>query len=461
MRVNRSVAGFLIGSMFLTNALAVQAAPASKAQKPALPISITADELYFSDKTGEMFARGNVIVNQGSSKIMAEIMRGNEKQTELWVDGKARFQEPLSDITGMKVRYNYGSRFGVIQDIKGKCGDDYISGKQVNFQEGKYTVYGASATGCPTVGTPDYRITARKIEIWPGDKVIAYDAKVWIKNTVIYSTPRYKRSLKKRDENDDEFPRFGYQDTDGFWISQRFSYALTDTMSAYADLAVYSRLGLRPTFGIVDQEKNYMMSVMTGRFRDDNGNWIRKEPEFRFDLYPQRLGKLPLQFTINAIVGQWTDDVKTSWHQDYNAYLRHDPIYFDRDKSWTLNLGTGYRIIKESADNSTQNVFGYNARLSKKLSPALTAWTAYNYADNNNSSFAYNKLEVAREGILGLAWKVNNRTTLSYYTSYDFANSRVFDNYYSVKHSFHCWETNITYRSVKKELTWTVNIVRW
>lgn len=460
MKVAKRVAGFVIGILFLTWTLPLQAAAKKKDDLSAQPISIVADELYFSDKSGEMFAKGNVIVSQGNSKISADFLRGNDKHNELWVDGVARYQEPLSDVLGMKIHYNYGLGFGTMQNIRGRCGEEFITGERATIETGKYVVYGASTTSCPTKGTPDYRVTARKIVIWPNDKVVAYDAKLWIKNTVIFSTPRYKRSLKRRDE-DDEFPRFGYQDPDGFWISQRISYALSNSLSAYTDLTYYPKIGFRPTFGLVDQEDDYTMRLTTGRFRDDNNHWIRKEPEFRFDLFPQPLGKLPLKYTVGAIIGQWTDDKKTSWHQEYNLQLRHNPIFLDPAKSWQLNLGTGFQHTRESVDSSFQNVFRYNARLSKKLSPALTAWTAYNYMNNNNTTFSYGKKEVAREGILGLAWKVNNRTTLSYYTSYDFANSRVYDNYYVLKQNFHCWETEFTYRSVKKELIVTFNIVRW
>lgn len=460
MKVAKRVAGFVIGVLFLTWTLPTQAGPKKKDSLPPQPIAITADELYFSDKTGEMFAKGNVVITQGKNRINADFLRGNEHQAELWGDGPARFREPLSDVTGMNFRYNYSDKHGVMQAIRGKCGDDYISADKVSFQQGQYTVYGAATTGCPTKGTPDYRVTARKMVIWPNDKVIAYDAKLWIKDTVIFSTPRYKRSLKRRDD-DDEFPRFGYQDPDGFWISQRLSYALSNSMSAYTDLTYYPKLGFRPTFGLVDQEDDYTMRLTTGRFRDDNNNWIRKEPEFRFDLFAQPLGKLPLKYTFGAIIGQWTDDVKTSWHQEYNLYLRHDPIHLDTAKTWQLNLGAGFQHIRESVDSTSQNVFRYNARLSKKLSPSLTTWTAYNFTGNNNTAFAYGKTDVAREGILGLAWRINNRTTLSYYTSYDFANSRVYDNYYVLRQNFHCWEAEFTYRSVKKELLITFNIVRW
>ena len=404
MRTTRIAAGFLLLFVLLAGGLPAQAASKTEVKKPPQPISITADELYFSDKTGEMFAQGNVVITQDKTKIFADIVRGNHKETEVWVDGQVRLTEPRTDVTGMKIRYNYGSKFGMMRDIKGKCGDDFVSGRKVDFQQGKYTVYDATTTGCPTKGTPDYRVTARKVEIWPEDKVIAYDAKVWVKNTVIYSTAEYTKSLKEG-EDDDEFPRFGYESVDGFWISQRLSRVLTGNLSAFVDLVYYTKRGFHPNLGLVDHEKTYKVQMVYGRFLDDDNNWINKQPEFRFETYPVHIGKLPVTYTLRAVYGRWQDDVKTSLHQDYKVYFRHDTIHLDPKKTWTLNLGTGFQHLRESYDNSNLNVFRYNIGTGKQLSPALKIWAGYNYTNNISSAFAYDKIDVAEEGISGLPGK--------------------------------------------------------
>jgi len=447
--------------LLLAGGLSTQAAPKKKKpKKPPQPIEVVADEMYFSDKTGELFAQGNVVITQGTSKIYADIMRGNDKQTEVWVDDKARLIEPKTDLVGIKIRYNYGSKFGMMSDISGKCGSDLISGKKAHFENGKYTVYNATMTGCPTKGTPDYRTTARKVEIWPDDKLIAYDARVWVKNTVVYTTPRYKRSLKK-DETKDEYPHFGYADKDGFYIGQSFNFPLSDETSAFLDATYYSTAGFKPMFGFRHETTRFGLQASYGQLRDGNGNWIKKEPELSWTLFSQKIGKTPISYSMSAVYGKWTDTVKSSWHQDYSLYFSRDPIYFDKEKSWTLNLGTGIQQVRESYDNSTQNIYRYNIGLTKKISPALTTWATYNFTNNNNSAFEFNKVNVAQEGVLGLSWKVNNRTTLSYYTSYDLANGRAYENYYTINHSFHCWEIAVTYRAVKQEYIMTANIVRW
>ena len=69
----------LVLSLMILTATAPTVAVAAKAKsvqpaQPAQPISIEADELYFSEKTGEMFARGSVVISQGKSRIFADLM---------------------------------------------------------------------------------------------------------------------------------------------------------------------------------------------------------------------------------------------------------------------------------------------------------------------------------------------------------------------------------------------------
>ena len=185
-----------------------------------------------------------------------------------------------------------------------------------------------------------------------------------VKNFVVYSTPRYTRSLK--DDKDSEFPTFGYLDPQGFYIKQRLNYTLTDNISAYVDLAYYSKAGFQPDYGMVDFEKDYTARLISGYFVDTDGRTIRKEPELRFEWNEKPVGKLPWKYYFTASYGKWTDDVKASWHQNYILYFTRNPIYLDKKKTWTWNNGFGGEQIADSYNSSTQNIFRYNTSLYKK-----------------------------------------------------------------------------------------------
>jgi LPS-assembly protein len=452
---------------------AAAAAKKKKSKKPPQPIEIVADEMYFSDKTGELFARGNVVITQDKSKIYADIVRGNDKQTEMWVDGKARLIEPRTDLVGIKIRYNYGAKFGAMQEIKGQCGDDFISASKIHFENGKYTAYNATTTGCPAKGKPDYRVTAKKVVIWPEDKMIAYDAKIWIKDFVVYTTPKYVKSLKKGDK-EDEFPSFGYQDPDGFWIKQHLRYPVTDSVSFATDLYYFTNKGFKPTFELLQEKSDYSFKISAGDYSSTNSspdqifggtsssvNWVTKAPEFEFKWNEKQIGQFPWRYRFSALIGRWTDAVKTSWHHDYLLYFTRDPIYFDKAKTWTWNNGFGLEQVRESYDNSVQNIIRYNSSLAKRISPRVTVWAAYNYTNNNQSAFAYNSINVAQEWVTGIYVQLDKKTGISYSNSYDIVNGRTYENYYTIYRNMHCWNTYIQYQEKQKKWVWNIAVVRF
>lgn len=456
MRTTKIVAGLLAFVLF-TSFVPAEAAKKKKPKAPQ-PIEIVADELYFSDKTGELFAKGNVVITQDKNRVTAEIIRGNDKETQVWVDGLARLTDPFTNITGMKLRYHYGSQFGFMQEFQGKCDRDFISGKNVHYEQGKITAYHATTTTCPAKGTPDHRITARKIEIWPGDRMVAYDAKIWIKNFVVYSTPRYSRSLK---DDETEFPSFGYEDPDGFFIKQRLNYALTDRITAYVDLAYYSKAGFKPDYGIFNYETNYSVKLISGHFKDGDGRRIRKEPELQFFWNQKPIGKTQWNYYFNATYGKWKDDAKSSWHQDYLLYFLRNPIYLDKKKTWAWSNGFSFEWIRESYNGSSQNLTKFNTSLSKRLTPWLTAWVGYNYTSNNASVFNYNQVNVTNELVRGMHIQFNKKTALSFVNSYDMLHNRTYENYITLHQNLHCWNSRLEYRTKAKQWRWDVIVIRF
>ena len=147
--------------------------------KAKVPIVIEADNLSFSDATGDLFADGNVVFTKEQETILTDHMRGNSKQTEVWIDGEATLMQPGAKLVGTGTHYNYTSRLGNMDKAKGKVGNEYISGDTMDFSPTKLVAYNGVMTKCPAI-VPDYHVSADKVEIWPGEKMIAYNAKFWL-----------------------------------------------------------------------------------------------------------------------------------------------------------------------------------------------------------------------------------------------------------------------------------------
>ncbi|MGL5512213.1 MAG: LPS-assembly protein LptD, partial [Sporomusa sp.] len=160
-----------------------------------VPITIEANQLSFSDETGDILAYGNVVITNQGQRIEAEQINGNAKLSEIWINDQAHFSEPDTNLSGSHTVYNYKLRTGSMEDVKGKVGRKYVSGRTISMVPDQFTIDHGTATNCPAK-IPDYHISADKIEIWPGDKLIAYNAKFWIGKTVIFTLPKYRQSIK-------------------------------------------------------------------------------------------------------------------------------------------------------------------------------------------------------------------------------------------------------------------------
>lgn len=81
-------------------------------------------------------------------------------------------------------------------------------------------------------GVPDYRIEGSTIEVYPGDKAIIHDAKLFIKNGKIMSTKKYVVSLRNDRQGQfsvfDLIPRPTYSSDDGFGLKGGLKYPVGD-----------------------------------------------------------------------------------------------------------------------------------------------------------------------------------------------------------------------------------------
>jgi LPS-assembly protein len=151
-----------------------------------------------------MFAKGSVVVTQDKTKLMGDLIRGNAKQNQIWIDDKARYIEKDKtnniDLIGSQIAYNYGTQNGTIGAANGVIDKQIVTGQKIELINGQYVIHDGTLTGC-SAKLPDYHVSASKVEIWPGEKLIAHNAKFWIKNTVIYTMPKYKSPCARRGRN--------------------------------------------------------------------------------------------------------------------------------------------------------------------------------------------------------------------------------------------------------------------
>lgn len=439
----------------------IQTTEKSKKQKQAKSYStvINADNVVFDDKTGNVRAIGSVRVEQGDETLTTDKLDGNYKTGDAWIHDGGTYIN-LFTKTKLHTRsgeYNYKERTGHFNNVWGKSDVEYIKSEEVDVYPdrllgGKSTITRCSATN------PDYYIKAEKVEIFPGDKLIAYKMKAYIKGVLIYSQDRYVADISPN-RPDSLFPKLDYSSKDGLSIKKRITRPFDNNFSAYVDVDYYTKHGFRPNTGIGYSDDNWRADLSYGYMRDADDNWIRKQPELKVRFKSRKIGDTIFNYYLEGIYGNWKDNSKSSWHTDLGGFIYSDPIYVFSGKSWWLNMGTSYQRILESYDSSSMNVFRYDVCLTKKFNERFSVYGGYHYASQQKKLFNFDNDYLHKEMRTGLQWQITDRDRFRIMHRYDLMTSKTYDLEYAITHNMHCVEVELKYNKKDRKTSFSVSLI--
>jgi LPS-assembly protein len=411
----------------------------------APPVSVFADRVHYEGVHGDILAEGNVRVQQGDRLIVSERVEGNAETKDVWFKSAARFVDALSatDLEGQSASYNYGTGNGRIDGATGKTGVQFITAEEVEILPGKLSGKNVSISRCDAVSHAKCQhIVAKRVDIWPNEKMIAYDVEMYILGKKVLSRKRYIVSLKGG--ADSNVPRLGYDSGDGAYIKHRLAYPLGENLTAGGDLFAASSAGGRSRAWVEYALAGLRAEYSWGYVEDGDGDWLKQENNVRVS-YGNKLFKLPFSYRLWAERGLWKDSRKRSWHREIGAYLSLNKVYFDRRRTLWLALGGGYRKVDESYLAIGANESRYDVGLYKAISPNVMASVLYSDVKNLTDIFDYNRTDVAKSLLYTLDVKIDRLNKITFQQQYDLANNRVYKNRVAYTRKLHCWEVVVRY----------------
>ena len=202
-----------------------------------LPINLKADHAEYDSTSGDFHVSGNVVITQGKETLLTTYAVGNMKTGDVWLEQGGTLVEPNSKMHGKWVHYNFNTKTGEIKQINGTSLKDIYDAPHATIYPDKIVVdEGGRSAKCPAVKHPPcLSITASTFEIYPKEKMVAHDVKVFVRGKHVYS-----RDLWINYFNDDKtkiMPRFGYDGSDnGFYAKLEISQPVSEKTMVSADL---------------------------------------------------------------------------------------------------------------------------------------------------------------------------------------------------------------------------------
>lgn len=413
------------------------------------PVHMTAEHAEYDNSSGDFHASGNVVIIQGTQILKTDYAEGNMKTGDLWLRVGAEMQEPGMRSRGDWGYYNMNSKTGEIEKITGRSSKDKFAAPHAQVLPDKIVAdKGGSLTRCPAVKhVPCFSIEAKTFEIYPKDKMIARDVKVYFRGKHIYSRDIWINDFNS-DKSEKLMPRVGWDGHTNGWyfkIDYEKNFGAKDTFNA--EITKYSRAGFKPNYSYMHDERNFSVGMFHG-WEEDDDVWYEKQTEWRFRYKNHHIiDGIPLSYDGYWEHGLWKREGRNyrSWHTEYAVFLRHDPIYFFNSKNTMLNIAVGRKFVHESRTDELRKSDLQYYTLTQRITPKIKTWVGY-YRENQTSNlFDIGQPDMAKELRNGLSFSPDSRNTFSIINRYDLGKREQYETDYQWIHKFCCWALEFRY----------------
>lgn len=430
-----------------------------------IPTSFEGEDISYDQATGEFYARGNVRVTQlVNRRFAAEEVRGNTKTQDVYVDENALLLQlspstPKVHLLGYKLHYNYGEKTGTLADANGKIGNQFVTGKRFEVYPDRIIAYEGTITKS-SAKTPEYHISAQKMEIYPNDKMILTDCDFWLGKVLIAHHDRYVADIRPSADQGSSFPRLRYSSEDGVTVSMQHNVPIAENVDFVPRLKIVSDVGIRSNAELRWFNGRSDYRILYGYYEDADDHWMKRKGSFQYK-YSHPIAGTPLTYSLDFEHGRWVQRNIHSTHTFGKIGLSHAPIKWHG--GYTLLLSTDYSITKESYDESKLKGFGWSATLLKKFDDRFTVFSKYSYVQNStqDSLFNYNNEDYRRSLYAGLSYQFTPIDRLVFSTAYDLDARSLRDIDYYWYHDIHSIQFITRYRAKRDEWKVRVDFAPW
>ncbi|MFZ2961247.1 MAG: LptA/OstA family protein [Candidatus Ozemobacteraceae bacterium] len=182
------------------------------------PIEVYGDYLEYRTKANQVVTKGNAFIVYKDMKIRADTIQSNTKNEDIFAQGKVDFWKAYDQTTGDLLVYNMKNGKGWIRDATVRKNRNFFKAKDVYVSPAYSLAKNIIQSTCENEDHPHYRLTAKQIEIIPGQSMTMEDLRGRWKGTTLYKKKLDKSNLFDKDGGKFFTTRQGMSQIDGFYM---------------------------------------------------------------------------------------------------------------------------------------------------------------------------------------------------------------------------------------------------
>ncbi len=214
-------------------------------QQPAWEIEALSAEggVEYSLKTGLTIATNGVLIRYSGAVLTAERVTLDQEPGEALAEGHVHIQRDEQIWVGETIRYNFKTHEIYAQHFRTGKAPFFASGEglHADLTNGIYAATNAYTTS-DDVAEPAIKVRGQYIKIYPGEKIIAHNATLWVGGVPLFYFPYYSRNLGPQANNFNFLP--GYRSKYGPFLLGSYRWFLNEQLDGTVHVDYRQRRGV-------------------------------------------------------------------------------------------------------------------------------------------------------------------------------------------------------------------------
>ncbi|MDD5066512.1 MAG: hypothetical protein PHF84_05645, partial [bacterium] len=184
-------------------------------------------------------AYGNINLRYNKILLKAEKLKLNTKTKEMMCEGDVILFDGNKEINGNKIFYNLDTGYGIIYEGQSKIGSFIYKGEKIKkVHNESYIIARGKFTSCSET-PPHYYIEAKKLWVYPSNKIVMFDAYYVISDVKIFWIPLFLRFEK----GTGIVTSWGKRDVEGWFAQNTLRFKLGHTIANNLKFDHYQKKG--------------------------------------------------------------------------------------------------------------------------------------------------------------------------------------------------------------------------
>ncbi len=314
------------------------------------PVTIHGDYLEYRTKAEQIVTKGKAYISYQDMKISAENIQANTRTEDIFAQGDVDFWKGYDQTTGDFLVYNIRSGKGWMRDAAIQKNRNFFRASEV-YVSPKYSIAkNVMQTTCDNTDHPHYRITADKIETYPGHSMTIENLRLKWKSKSLYHK---KRDFSRFQKSEKFFhTKQGLSQIDGIYFKFSTDLMVNESLSGKFSADYFEKrgsgYGFNGTWTNSEKGNGTIYLYMLDESKKGHTNTqLNLNQNYRFETGES------LSASINYTGDQYTGQAE---NQDLTVQLTYRPVFRAMNMTITANkffdldgdkytLDNGYQIL--------------------------------------------------------------------------------------------------------------------